>query len=391
MNDFIFQVGTKVLFGTNQIEKLGKSAKEYGNKALLCYGGGSIKKTGLYDKVVALLEAEDMKVCPFGGIEPNPKLETAKKAIKLAKEEKVDLIIAVGGGSVIDTAKLVSAAYFEDGEPWDIVTGKTKVKKALPIGAILTIAATGSEMDIISVISNEKTLEKLSFGSPLVRPAFAIMDPQITFTLPQKQTAAGVADIMAHAMENYFTIEDNAFLQDSFAEAIMKTLVKYGKIAFENPENYEARANIMWASSWAINGLLMTGKTHQWSIHAAEHELSAFYDMTHGYGLAIIAPHWLRYAIEKNPDAVNKIARFGYNVFEIEKTNEINEDSEKAIKALEEFFKSMKIPMTLREENIGEEHLEEMAKAAALHRGPIIKGFVDLEAEDILEIFKRSL
>lgn len=391
MRDFVFHVDTKVLFGRGQLEKLGKEAKQYGDKAMLCYGGGSIKKTGLYDKVVEQLKKSDIEIVEFSGIEPNPKLGLAKEGIELAKKEKIELIIAVGGGSVVDTAKLISAACLSEDDPWDIVIGKAPIKKALPIGAVLTIAATGSEMDPFSVITNEETKEKLGWASPFVRPTFAIMDPELTFTLPKKQTAAGIADIMAHSMENYFTVDDSAFLQDSFSEGLMKTLVKYGPVVMDDPENYEARANIMWANSWAINGLLMAGKTHSWTIHGIEHELSAFYDITHGYGLAVIAPHWLRYAMKKNPDSAKKIARFGKNVFDISDLGNEEANASAAIKALEEFFENLGIPMSLTKLGIDDSKLKEMAKAASVHGGTVIKGFVDLDEEDILEIYKMSL
>lgn len=389
MIDFIFNVDTKIFFGKNQLEKLPEEIKKYGNKVLLSYGGGSIKKSGLYDKLTKLMKDAGIEIFDFEGIEPNPRLATAKKGLQLAKDNKVDLILAVGGGSVIDASKLIAASYYTDADPWDIVIGKAKVEKALPVAAVLTIAATGSEMDTASVITNVDTREKLGWASPLVRPRFSFLDPELTYTLPPKQTSAGVADIMSHTMENYFSVDDSAYLQDSMAEGILRTLVKYGPIALREPENYDARANIMWANSWAINGLLSAGKSHDWSVHGMEHELSAYYDIPHGIGLAILTPPWLKYCL--NEKTAPKIARFGHRVFDLEDTGNTMADADKAIKTLHNFFKnSMEIPMTLREVGIDDTALEEMAEAAAKHKDNEIDGFVKLGATDILEIYRAA-
>lgn len=389
MIDFIFNVDTKIFFGKNQLEKLPEEIKKYGNKVLLSYGGGSIKKSGLYDKLTKLMKDAGIEIFDFEGIEPNPRLATAKKGLQIARDNKVDLILAVGGGSVIDASKLIAASYYTDADPWDIVIGKAKVEKALPVAAVLTIAATGSEMDTASVITNVDTREKLGWASPLVRPRFSFLDPELTYTLPPKQTSAGVADIMSHTMENYFSVDDSAYLQDSMAEGILRTLVKYGPIALREPENYDARANIMWANSWAINGLLSAGKSHDWSVHGMEHELSAYYDITHGIGLAILTPPWLKYCL--NEKTAPKIARFGHRVFDLEDTGNTMADADKAIKTLHNFFKnSMEIPMTLREVGIDDTALEEMAEAAAKHKDNEIDGFVKLGATDILEIYRAA-
>lgn len=389
MIDFIFNVDTKIFFGKNQLEKLPEEIKKYGNKVLLSYGGGSIKKSGLYDKLTKLMKDAGIEIFDFEGIEPNPRLATAKKGLQIARDNKVDLILAVGGGSVIDASKLIAASYYTDADPWDIVIGKAKVEKALPVAAVLTIAATGSEMDTASVITNVDTREKLGWASPLVRPRFSFLDPELTYTLPPKQTSAGVADIMSHTMENYFSVDDSAYLQDSMAEGILRTLVKYGPIALREPENYDARANIMWANSWAINGLLSAGKSHDWSVHGMEHELSAYYDITHGIGLAILTPPWLKYCL--NEKTAPKIARFGHRVFDLEDTGNTMADADKAIKTLHNFFKnSMEIPMTLREVGIDDTALEEMAEAAAKHKDNEIDGFVKLGASDILEIYRAA-
>ena len=387
MDNFIFHVDTKVLFGQGQVAMVGRELTKLGKKVLLCYGGGSIKASGLYEQVLALLAVEGVEVVELSGVEPNPRLSTVERGLKLAREHKADCILAVGGGSVVDASKLIAAAYYYDGNPWDIVIGKGQVDMALPIGVILTIAATGSEMDPFSVITNEETKEKLGWGSPKVRPKFAIMDPSLTFTLPKQQTAAGVADIMSHTMENYFSVDDSAFLQDSFGEAIMKTLVKYGPVAVKEPENYEARANVMWANSWAINGLLSCGKSHDWSVHGMEHELSAYFDITHGVGLAILTPPWLKYCL--NEKTAPKIARFGFEVFGIETTGDMMKDANNTITRLHGFFKDeLGIPMSLREVGIDRELLRTMAEAATKHKGDEINGFVPLDTEAVLEIYE---
>ncbi|MDD7383296.1 MAG: iron-containing alcohol dehydrogenase [Peptoniphilaceae bacterium] len=388
MNDFIFYNPTKILFGKNQVEKLSDEIKKYGKKVLLVYGTGSIKKNGIYDEIVSNLKKNDIEFCELSGVEPNPRVDSARKGIEIAKENEVDFILAVGGGSVIDCSKLIAAGFFLENDPWDIVIKKEKVKKALPIGAVLTISATGSEMDNSSVITNTQTKEKLGWASDLVRPKFSILNPKYTYTVNKWHTAAGVADIMSHTMENYFTTYDDAFLQDSFAEAILKTCVKYGKIAVENPENYEARSNIMWSNTWAINGLLSSGKHTSRSVHAMEHELSAFYDITHGIGLAILTPRWLKHVLNEKTE--NKIARFSKEVFQIEDKN-ITNQAIKGIESLYNFFESLEIPMQLKNLNINCEHIEEMAKNTIKHVGGSINGFVELNEEDVLNIYKESI
>ncbi|MBP2024861.1 iron-containing alcohol dehydrogenase [Peptoniphilus stercorisuis] len=390
MQDFIYQVDTKILFGHDQLRNLSKEIKKYGNRVLICYGGGSIKKSGLYDKVIKELEENDIFYKELWDIEPNPRVESVKRGVEIVKKHSLNFILPVGGGSVIDCAKLVAAGAKVETDPWKIVIGEEIVKEALPIGAILTIAATGSEMDKASVITNVKTKQKLGWASKHVLPKFAIMNPEYTYTVPKYHTSAGVADIMSHTMENYFSLNDGCYMQDRMAEGILKTMIKYGPIAYNDPENYEARANIMWSNSWAINGLLGSGKSTAWSVHAMEHELSAYYDITHGIGLAILTPRWLKHVL--NNETVEKIATFGKNVFEIEETSDKFEDANKAIDALYKFFKDeMHIPMTLQELDIDETHLRDMAKATIRHKNGPIKGFQTLQEEDVYEIYKMSL
>ncbi|CAG7587283.1 NADH-dependent butanol dehydrogenase A [Peptoniphilus tyrrelliae] len=390
MKDFIFNVTTKILFGKDQMRNLAAEIKNYGSRVLLAYGGGSIKRSGLYDEIIKIFEENDIFYKELFGIEPNPRVDSAREGVKIVRENELDFILAVGGGSVIDLSKLVAGAVYLDCDPWDIVIKKAKIERALPIGTILTLSATGSEMDRGGVITNLKTNQKLGFGSEYTLPKFSILNPELTYTVNAKHTAAGIADIMSHTMENYFTLNDGAYMQNRLAEGILKTCIHYGPIAMDEPENYDARANIMWASSWAINGLLSTGKATGWSVHAMEHELSAYYDITHGIGLAILTPRFLNHIL--NDDTVDMIRDFGINVFGIKASDDKFNDAKKAIARLHIFFEDdMNIPMTLGEVGIDDEKLEVMAEAAARHAGGSIKGVVELKKEDILEIYKASL
>ena len=390
MKDFVFNVNTKILFGKKSVEKIGRELKDRGVKhVLFCYGGGSIKSNGLYDRIVSILKEEGIDFCELSGIKPNPRIESVREGVKISRENNVDFILAVGGGSTIDCAKAIAAGIHYEGDPWDLVINKATIKAATPIGAVLTLAATGSEMDPFSVITNPETKEKLGFSSELVLPVFAVMDPTVTYTLPQKQTMAGIADIMSHTMENYFSKEEDCFLQDKFAEGILKTCIKYARVLKEAPENYEARANVMWASSWAINGLISTGKATSWTVHPIEHELSAHYDITHGVGLALLTPAFLTHILSDK--TVNKISEFAYNVFDIEPTEDKFKDAQKGIDALYNFFKEMDIPMSLRELSIDDSLFEEMAEHALGVSTIETKSYVSLTKEDIVEIYRKAL
>ncbi|MBQ6691753.1 MAG: iron-containing alcohol dehydrogenase, partial [Clostridia bacterium] len=255
MLNFTHHIPTTIHFGQGQLSHLSE-LKESGKNVLLVYGGGSIKKTGLYDEIMKILTENGLSVTELAGVQPNPRIESVREGIRLCRENNVDMVLAVGGGSSIDCAKVVAAGVFYDGDAWDLVLDRTKITKALPIYSVLTIAATGSEMDRVAVISDMSKNEKWSTGSPLMAPKMSVLDPSITFTVSKKQTAAGTADIMSHTFENYFTPVKGAFFQARMCEALLKTVIHYGPIAYEEPENYEARANLMWCSSWAINGFL---------------------------------------------------------------------------------------------------------------------------------------
>lgn len=385
MQNFEFHVGTDILFGRGQVEKLGAKIREYTDSVLLVYGGGSIKKNGIYKAVLETLSSSGIAVMELAGVQPNPRIESVREGAKLCRENNLTGVLAVGGGSSIDCAKVIAAAALYDGDAWDLVIDSSKIKGALPVFSVLTMAATGSEMDAGAVISNMSTNEKYGTMSPSMLPKVSVLDPAYTFTVPAKHTAAGIADIMSHTFEIYFNREKGAFLQSRMAEAVLETCIKYGPEALANPESYEARANIMWASSWAINGLLQKGCAVLWSVHAMEHELSAFYDVTHGEGLAVLTPAWMRYVLSE--ETVDKFVSYGVNVWGISPELPPMEIANKAIDLTQKFFvETMHIPATLKELGIGEENFDRMAEKAV--RGKQIRGFVTLKQEDVKKIYE---
>lgn len=387
MLNFNYSIPTKVFFGKDKIDILPKELKKYGTKVLLVYGGGSIKKTGLYDQVVGILETNDICFWELANVEPNPRIESVRKGIELARENKIEVVLAVGGGSVIDCAKVIAAGITYKGDAWDIVLDPRKIVNVLPLASILTLAATGSEMDNGAVITNLETKEKLGTGHKDMAPKFSILDPTYTFSVPKNQTAAGTVDIMSHIFEVYFSNTNEAYVQNRMAEALLKTCIHYGRIAMDEPENYEARANLMWTSSLAINGLLSYGKTTEWTVHGIEHELSAYYDITHGVGLAILTPHWMEYAL--NDATVNKFVEYGINVWELESTMERYEIARQAIQKTKDFFVSLGVPSTLRELGIKEEQFKTMANHVTANGK--IGDFKPLDAQDVENIFKAAL
>lgn len=386
MKNFNYSIPTKIFFGKNQIKVLGSEIKKYGSKVLLVYGGGSIKKSGIYDKISEILKTNDISFWELPGVEPNPRVTSVNKGVEICKKNEIELILAVGGGSSIDCAKVIAAGYYYDGDAWDIVLNPSKIKKVLPLATVLTLAATGSEMNFGAVITNFDTKEKLATGHPDMAPKFSILDPTYTYTLPEKQTAAGTADITSHIFEVYFSSTKEAYLQNRMAEAMLKTCIKYGEVALKDPENYQARSNLMWTSSLAINGLISYGKDTEWSVHAMEHELSAYYDITHGVGLAILTPHWMKYIL--NESTLDKFVEYGVNVWGIDENKDKYEIANEAIGCTSKYYVSLGIPTSLSEVGISEEKLEEMAKQST-RRGNL-GNFRVLEAEDVLNIFKAA-
>ena len=386
MNNYEYCVPTDIRFGIGQVECLSKEIEKYGKKVLMVYGGGSIKKTGLYEKIHEVLEG--FEIHELSGIEPNPKLSSVKAGAELCKKYHIDVVLAVGGGSTIDASKHIACAAFYDGDPWELVLDKSKVTKALPIFTVLTICATGSEMNPGAVISNEETREKLEINHPLLYPTLSVCDPSYLFTLPKKQTAAGTADIVSHIFEQYFQPNDGAYITDRLSEAALKTCFKYGPIALDDPENYEARSNLMWTSSIALNHLFTFGKGGAWSVHPIEHELSAFYDITHGVGLAILTPAWMRYVL--NDDTVKRFAMYARNVWDVEKEDDY-EAAKEGISHTEKFFKDLGLPSSLSEIGLTDADFAEMAAEAVRTSGLSTRSYVKLTAKDVEQIYRNCL
>ena len=378
MNNFTFNIPTDIRFGKEQIQCLPEELAKYGKKVLLVYGGGSIKKTGLYDTVTKLLG--DFEVYELPGIEPNPKLTSVEAGAKICKEKGIEVILAVGGGSTIDASKHIACAACYDGPAWDLMMDRSKIKRALPIAVVLTICATGSEMNSGGVITNESTKEKLEINSPLLYPRLSICDPTYLYTLPPKQTAAGAVDILSHVLEQYFQPNDEAYITDTLSEAVMKTVVKYAKKALDVPDDYEARSNLMWSSTVALNHLLTVGKGGGWSVHPIEHVVSAFYDITHGVGLAIITPKWMRFVLSN--DTVDRFVRYAEEVWGIYGSDKFAVAME-GIDKTEEFFVSLGMPKTLYEAGITDDRIKEMAKEAYRTNNEFKRAYVKLSEGDI--------
>ena len=361
--------------------------EQFGKRILLSYGSGSIKKIGLYDKVKALLK--DYEIYELPDIQPNPKYDpSVLDGVKICKDKDIDVILAVGGGSVLDCTKAIAAGAKYDGDPWDLITYKVKAKAALPIVDIITLSATGSEYDAGGVISRTETNDKTGYSDPLLYPAVSFLDPTYTFSVSKKQTAAGCADAMNHIMEQYFC-EDSTLLNDGFMEAALKSLMINTRKCLENPEDYTARAEMMLCCTYGCNGIYSLGNSESgWPCHGMEHALSAYYDITHGEGLAIITPRWMKHIL--NEKTVDRFVKYGVNVFGIDAKQDKFATAEQAIDATYKFFESINIPMHLRDVGIDEKRIEEMAKHVAENEG-LEEAWAPLLEKDIAEIFRASL
>ncbi len=390
MNDFIFHNPDKVYFGKNQLQHLSEEILKLGKKALLVYGGGSIKKNGLYDSITEIAKNNGIELFEISGVEPNPRHSTVNKGATICKKENIDVVIAAGGGSTIDCAKgIATAALTENGDVWSLVSGGVWVTKALPVIAILTNAATGSEMDAWAVISNMDTNEKIGLGGSALIPKAAFENPEYSFTLPSYQTACGAFDIFNHVLDNYYFAGEATFdLVLEMQEAVMRTVVKWAPVAMKEPKNYEARSNLMWASSMALNTVLDAGTVHGCACHLMEHELSAYYDITHGHGLAIVTPRWLTYILDES--TAPAIYRFGVKVFGIKENLSAMEGAKEAINALSDFcFKTLGLSSTLTDLNIDETNFKSMAEHACA--GGPISGLKNLTSSDVEKIYKMCL
>ncbi|WP_097027450.1 iron-containing alcohol dehydrogenase [Clostridium peptidivorans] len=386
MINFSYQNATKIIFGKDTENEVGNESKKYGIRILLHYGGGSIKKSGLYTRVIKSLKDAGVEIFELGGVKPNPRLSLVREGIELCHKNNIDLILAVGGGSVIDSAKAIGIGASYEGDVWDFYTGKAVVNTTLPVGVILTIPAAGSESSTGSVITNEGGWYKRATGSDLMRPVFAIMNPELTYTLPPYQTAAGAADMMAHIFERYFTNEPNVDLTDRLSESTLRTIIKNVPMVLEGPQNYEARAEIMWAGTIAHNGILGTGRVEDWGTHDMEHEISGIYDITHGAGLAILFPAWMKYVYKQD---VNRFAQFANRVWDVEiDVNNLEATALEGIERTKAYFKKIGMPVSLTEANVPSDRFEEMASKGT-ENGPL-GNFVKLHKEDIVNIFNLA-
>ncbi|HDS11666.1 MAG TPA: iron-containing alcohol dehydrogenase [Candidatus Wirthbacteria bacterium] len=377
MQNFTVHMPTKIIFGTDSMDQIGENIHSYGKKVLLTYGGGSIKKNGIYDKVKSQLK--DCEVKEFSGIEPNPRVETLRQAIELGKEFKPDIILAVGGGSVIDGSKLISAALLVETDAWDLVLGNGVVQQTVPLACVLTVSATGTEMNRAAVITNWTTHEKMAFKNDLCKPKFSILDPQNTFSVSWEQTAYGIVDIYSHVLEQYLNTTLDAPLQDRFAEGILLTLHENATEIKSNLKNYEARANVMLCSTLALNSLIAAGVSEDWACHQIEHELSAFHDIPHGAGLAIVTPRWMRQVWSEK---LAKFVQFGRRVHGLRGSDE--EVAQEVIESLYDFFTSLDIRMNLTEWGIDSQNFTTMVERLA-QRGIGEQPLIHQQIEAILQ------
>ncbi len=386
MQNFRFISPTQIIFGKGVQEHVGEETKKHGTKILLHYGGGHIKKTGLYDEVTDSLKKAGVDFIELGGVMPNPRLSLVREGIDICRKNNVDFILAVGGGSVIDSAKAIAVGVYYEGDVWDFYLEKAEPKKAMPLGVVLTIAAAGSEGSMGSVISDEKSERKNAINYDIIRPAFAIMNPELTFTLPPYQTACGVTDIMMHVMERYFTTVPNVELTDRLCEAVLKTAINNVPKVLEKPDDYDARAQIMWAGTVAHNDLLTTGRIGDWASHRIEHELSAINDVAHGAGLAVIFPAWMKYVYKTD---IQRFVQFAVRVWNVDQSFFDEEQTAlEGIKKTEEFFKSIGMPTRLNEIGITDKHFDRIAERSKFANADYLGNFVQLKKDDILGILK---
>ncbi len=389
MENFNFYSPIRIIFGKSAEGRVGKETIKYGSKVLLHYGGGSIKKTGLYDRVIESLKKENIEIVELGGVKPNPRLGMVREGIELCRNEKIEFILAVGGGSTIDSAKTIAAGTPYKGDVWDFFPGNNSViKEAIPIGVVLTIPAAGSEVSSDMVITNEDGwYKKAGIGSDHLFPKFSILNPEITYTLSAKNTVIGISDIMAHVYERYFTLTQNTDLTDRLAEATLKTVINNARRVVHDLEDYDSRAEIMWSGSIAHNDLLETGKISDWASHIIEHELSAIYDIPHGEGLAIIFPAWMKYVYKTN---IERFAQFAERVWDVDVClDNLERTALEGISRMEDFYRKIGLPVRLNEIGIGDDRFEEMVSKCS--ENGTIGNFKKLDKNDILEIFKLSM
>lgn len=388
MRDFVFNSPTKVLFGKGQVDNVGRETLAVAGKVLLLHGGGSVKRTGLHERVTARLRESGVGFTELAGVKPNPDIDIVRQGVSICRAEVLPMVLAVGGGSVADTAKAIAAGVFYEGDSWDFFDKKAHPSVALPVGVVLTLSATGSEANGNTVLSNAKTKEKRPIYSPLLYPRFSILDPELTFTVPADQTAYGSADILSHVYEQYFHHEKDTSIQDGFCETVMRAVIENAPIAIERPTDYSARAALMWASTLALNGLLGAGAGGDWASHMLEHELSAHYGIAHGAGLAVVFPAWMTHVYKANPA---RFRRFAEKVWDVDTKGMTDDQAALAgIGAVKDFYRdTLKIGVTMKDYGIDGTKIETMAASAMKFRQ--LGSFVQLTREDLVDIYRKAL
>lgn len=390
MQNFMYYAPTKVVFGKNSEEELGDLIKAEGaRKVLIHYGGNSAKKSGLLDRVCSILSAAQIDFVTLGGVKPNPRLSKVYEGIQLARESGVDFLLAIGGGSVIDSCKAIAAGLKYDGDVWDLYTEKAICSGSAPVGAVLTIAAAGSEMSNGSVITNDKNMLKRSFDSDYCQCKFAVMNPEFTYSLPAYQTASGCVDIIMHTLERYFSTDSMSFI-DSMAETLVRQVMKNSKVALNDPSNYDARANIMWAGSLSHNGLTGCGSVGDWAPHMIEHELGGMFDVAHGAGLSAIWGSWARYVMHVKPE---RFAQFAVNIMGISgESTDAATLAQKGISALEDYFHEIQMPTSLRELGCQptEEQIAKLADDCCDGDTHTVGHFLPLNSKDVAKILTAA-
>ena len=390
MNNFVFYSPTEFVFGKDTEGQVGALSQKYGaRKVMIVYGGGSAQRSGLLDRVKASLDKAGLSWCELGGVQPNPTDGKVYQGIELAKKEDIDLLLAVGGGSVIDTAKAIAAGVPYSGDFWDFFEGKAKVEAALKVAVVLTIPAAGSEGSGNAVITKEATLQKLGIKVPgLLRPVFSIMNPELTYTLPPFQTACGAADMMAHIMERYFSNTPDVELTDRISEGVLKAIIEEAPKAMKNPQDYGARANLMWAGMVAHNDTCGVGREEDWSSHALEHEVSAVYGVAHGAGLSVIFPAWLTWMTTHN---LPKLVQFAVRVWDVPAEGNPEAVALEGIRRLRRFFSSLGLPITFRELDIPEPDIDLLVNNLHRNKGELLGNYVKLTRQDTAEIYRLAL
>ena len=387
MQNFRFMSPTDFIFGKDTELSVGAEVRKYGNKVLFHYGGGHIRKNGLYDRIINSMEQSGIEYIELGGVKANPDVELVRQGIEICRKEKVDFILAAGGGSVIDSAKAIAMGVFYEKDVWDYFTGDSEIRKALQVGVILTIPATGSEASNTSVLTNSAEGHlKRAVSSDLLKPVFAVMNPELTYSLPAYQTAAGGVDIMSHVLERYFTLEPDCGFTDRLCEATLRTVIQSLPKVLKNPEDYAARAEIMWAGTIAHNGILGVGRSEDWGSHMLGHEISALYDLTHGATLSIVIPQWMKYVYKTD---ITRFVKYAVNVWNVEEDFYDQEQTAlEGIRRTKEFFSSVGMPVSLKEAEISGERIEEMAEKCTKYGA--VGGFKKLEKQDCINIYQDA-